>query len=146
MSRVALETNVENEAAIDVAVNVTRAIPGATILLRDARRIVNGDRVNLDPKETFRKRYDEVLADEVYTLEILDASDSVVFRHTENVYDYTPADDIDVGPVAAYEYPAADNRSEGDWLSYGDWLEREGWPPFSITMTPLTSTSSTPVA
>jgi len=126
ITRVALETNVENEAAIDVAVNVTRAIPGATILLRDVRRIVSGDRVDLTPDETFRKRYDEVLDDEVYTLEIRDASDSVVFRHTENLYDYTPADEIDVGPVAAYQYPAVDNRTEGDWLSYGDWLEREG--------------------
>jgi tetratricopeptide (TPR) repeat protein len=120
MARVATDP-----AALDVALNVTRVLPNAAVVLHDGSRRDTVHHGRLHPAVTFTTRYD-VLPGRSYTVDVYDAGGRLLLSHTEDQYDYTPADEITVGPVPEYSYPPVSERSEGDFLMLGDAQEREG--------------------
>ncbi len=113
---------VRDGAALDVALNVTRAFPGATVRVEPGTAVT----VSLDPATTWRHRFTGLPPGARGTLTIADASGRVVLRHTEGTYDYVPADQIETGPRKAFEYPPMDRRSDGDFVSLGRSHELNG--------------------
>jgi tetratricopeptide (TPR) repeat protein len=110
----------------NVALNVTRAFPDATVELRGARGAVASGRISLSPSTTYRSR-GRIASDEgplIFTLR--DRSGAVVLTHTEGVWDYSPDALIRTGAMPEPRAVPADQRTEGEWLETGDELERNG--------------------
>ncbi len=55
-----------------------------------------------------------------------DAKGAVLLRHTEGEYDWTPAEEIHVGPQPSYRIPEPDKRTEDDWIQLGNEQELNG--------------------
>jgi len=110
----------------NVALNVTRAFPDATVELRGAHGAVASARLSLTPATTYRSR-GRIAADEgPLTFTLRDRSGAVVLTHTEGVYDFTPDALIRTGAVPERPVAPVERRSEGEWLATGDELERNG--------------------
>src|SRR6185437_2918734 len=54
-------------------------------------------------------------------------------RQTEGQYDWTPVSEIHTGPQASYHFPAAPERTEGDWTQLGKNEELDGNFPAALT-------------
>ncbi len=111
---------------LDVALNVTRAYPGATLSIVDGGRVVARERADLSPAATFRRRYPAQLSAGTYTVRITDASGAEILGHTEGSYDLAGRSDIRTGPQPAFQYPAPASRTDGDWGAIGMQQELDG--------------------
>jgi tetratricopeptide (TPR) repeat protein len=80
-----------------LALDVTRDLPSATISLRQGKKMLGVRKVNLSPRDVSRDELDGLEAGPV-TFELLDAQGQSVLRHTENVFDRTPASAVAIGP------------------------------------------------
>ena len=109
---------------VRIALNVTRALPGATVTVSQGARPVSRDRVSLSPANVFAREYDSEI--EPVTVVIRDSAGRDVLRHTENAYDYLPASEVKLGPQPAHRYPPADSRTEGDWAAIATQQELDG--------------------
>jgi tetratricopeptide (TPR) repeat protein len=112
--------------ALRVGVNVTRAIRGGRLVVRDGERAVHEETLGLEPSGVFEKAYPGLTAAGPYTVEILDGSGGIVLRHTEGRYDVVPKEDVKTGPQAARVFPPPERRSEGDWVELGRHQELNG--------------------
>ena len=104
-----------------VALNVTRAFPNATVAVSREGQVIARETVSLSPAMTFVREYEDAR-----TVVVRDSVGRVVLEHTENGYDYLPASEVKLGPQPAHRYPAAESRSEGDWLAIGTQQELDG--------------------
>ncbi len=110
----------------NVALNVTRDLPGATVELRGAHGAALSGRISLTPRTTYRSR-GRIAADEgPLTFTLRDRNGAVVLTHTEGVWDYTPDALVRTGAVPERPAGPAERRSEGEWLAAGEELERGG--------------------
>jgi tetratricopeptide (TPR) repeat protein len=109
---------------VQIALNVTRAFPKATVTISQAGRPVSKEAVSLTPARICAREYEA--GGDPFTFVLRDAAGRVVLEHTENGYDYAPASEVKLGPQLAHRYPAADNRSDGDWLAIGTRQELDG--------------------
>ncbi|MCG6954576.1 MAG: DUF6067 family protein, partial [Gemmatimonadetes bacterium] len=110
---------------LHVAVNVAQARAGARVEITVAGETLVDRTVDLSPAVTFAVDVPEAPAPA--TLEIADADGTVLFRHTEGVYDFVPDSTVEVGPVAGHAYPAdTASWSDDDFLGVGDDQERDG--------------------
>ncbi len=116
----------DGSVALDVALNVTEVYENASVEVRDGRLPVAADRLTLDPKETFRRRYPGLRPDGRHTVEIRSQTGYLVVAHTEDEYEVTSADETRVGPRPLLPDPLPPDRSEGDWLALGSREERNG--------------------
>jgi tetratricopeptide (TPR) repeat protein len=106
--------------------NVNQAIPAATLslLLRDHE--VFREKGDLTPQKMWNHELADADAQQKYTFELRDANNAVLLRQTEGEYDWTPVDQIHVGPQASYRMPDPEHRSEDDWLQLGNEEELDG--------------------
>jgi tetratricopeptide (TPR) repeat protein len=109
-----------------IGFNANQPIPGASVVVLSESNAISSTRADLAPEHTWSR--DVHLPDprQKYTVEVRDHSGSVLMRHTEDEYDWTPASDIAVGPQKAYRMPSEDSRSEDDWLQLGNDQELNG--------------------
>jgi tetratricopeptide (TPR) repeat protein len=114
--------------ALLASLNVNQAIPGAQVrfLLGDGEAFA--EKVDLAPERTWKHELAHADPKEKYTFEVRDAKGTTLLRHTEDQYDWTPVDQIHVGPQAAYHIPPPDRRTEDDWLQLGKEQELDGNP------------------
>jgi tetratricopeptide (TPR) repeat protein len=112
--------------ALAIGLNVSHTIPGATVIVSDGASPAVRENVDLAPERTWSKKV--VLPDvrRKYTAEVRDRSGLVLLRHTEGEYDWTPTNEIKVGPQSRHRVPAPESRSEGDWLQLGADQELNG--------------------
>ncbi len=121
-------TGAAGAATVDLsfAVNVTRAVPGGTLRIKDGARVVHSQRFDLTPAQVLRREMRGLPAKAQYTLEVLDAAGHVLVTHTEDHWDFVPDSEIKTGPQARRGSPASDARSDGDFAAAGDEQERNG--------------------
>lgn len=95
-------------AATDVrlALDVTRDLPDARIVVRHGSTTAIDLRVALTPNAVWRQDVRDVPVGAPVTFELTDASGAIVLTHTEGVFDRTPASQVRLGPPR--EPPAAD--------------------------------------
>jgi len=119
---------------VTVALNVTRALPGATLAIEsgaggrgpDAGAPARREAVSLSPAQVFTRTFHDVPDGVPCTVTLTDAEGRVVVRHTEGEFDYLPAEEITTGPQPAYVFPPEAARGEADYLTYGRAQELEG--------------------
>ena len=115
-----------DSATVNVALNVTRALPDASVELRSARGAVSSGRIGLTPATTYRTRGRVAAGEGPLTVTLRDRNGAVLLTHTEGVFDYTPESLIRTGAVPERRVAEPEQRTEGEWLEAGDELERNG--------------------
>ncbi len=111
---------------LNLAVNVTRAIPQASVGIVDGGRTVAMERVDLTPASTFRRTYAGQLSAGTYTIRITDASGAEVLRHTEGSYDFAGRGEIRTGAQPVFQAPPPASRTDGDYAALGQQQELDG--------------------
>jgi len=112
--------------AVEVRLNVTRSLEHATVVLLSPAGPLDSIRQSIDPTQTVVHRFERIAAAGPYTVTVRDAGGQMVIAHTENEYDYTPAEQITVGARLAYTLPPPAARSEADIVALGDDHEHNG--------------------
>jgi len=112
--------------SLSICFNANHAVPAALVVVSAAANPVLRRNVALAPDRTWSTKV--VLPDpgRKYTVEIRDGSGFVVMRHTEGGYDWTPVNEIKVGPQQRHRVPPPESRSEDDWLQLGTDQELNG--------------------
>jgi tetratricopeptide (TPR) repeat protein len=82
---------------VTLALDVTRDIPGARLVVRQQTRTLLDRTTNLSPRDVWRATLDDVTGDPV-TFEVTDGNGAPVLAHTENRFDRTPASEQRLGP------------------------------------------------
>jgi len=108
--------------------NVNQAVSGAKLRITLGDKTVFQEKVDLVPQNTWTHEVPNADPQQKYTFEVSDANGTVLLRQAEGQYDWTPAEEVHVGPQTAYRIPEADHRSEDDWLQLGDDQELNGNP------------------
>jgi len=111
---------------LNVALNMTRAIAGATLSIVDGARTVASERVDLSPAATFRRKYAGQLSAGTYAIRVTDASGADVLRHTEGTYDFAGRGEIRPGAQPAFQAPPPASRTDGDCAALGQQQELDG--------------------
>jgi tetratricopeptide (TPR) repeat protein len=111
--------------ALALALNVATPVRG-NLVLSDGAREVRREPVTVSPAEVLRRTFADLPAAARYTVDLQDAQGRSLIRHTEDTYDFTPAEQIQVGPVPAPPRIAPADRTEGDWIAQGMDLELNG--------------------
>jgi tetratricopeptide (TPR) repeat protein len=109
-----------------VAFNANQQIRGASIRLTDGSAVIVQENVDLSPERTWKRKVAIRNADHRFTFELKDGHGAILHRHTESEYDWTPVDQIRVGPQPSHEPPPAEHRSEDDWVQLGRDEELDG--------------------
>ncbi len=119
------------ENALLVGLNVNREIHGGVLRILLGDQEVFHEKADLRPQQTWKHEVAKADPQQKYTFELLDGDvrdgkASVLLRQTEGQYDWTPTDQIHVGPQSSYRIPDRESRTEDDWLQLGDHQELDG--------------------
>ncbi len=115
-----------HDSTLIAGLNVNQPVTGATIAILAGERSVFQTKADLIPAHTWSHEIPNADASQKYTLELRDSKNSVLLRHTEGQYDWTPLDEIHVGPQPSYRFPDASARTEDDWVALGNDDELNG--------------------
>lgn len=114
------------DGTLVAGLNVNQPMPGATIAILAGQRRVFKEKADLSPEHTWSHEIANADAHQKYTVELCDAKSAVLLRHTEDQYDWTPLDEIHVGPQPSYQIPESSARTEDDWVALGNDDELNG--------------------
>lgn len=112
--------------ALEVGLNVTRAVRGGRLGVRDGEATLRELPLELLPSGVFDRRFAELSQAGPYTVEVRDASGRLLIAHSEGRYDVLPKAEVRTGPQAAHVLPPEQARSEGDWVELGRHQELNG--------------------
>ena len=115
-----------NENTLAIGLNVNEAVPEAMLRIALGDQTVFQEKSDLAPEHTWKHELAGADPQQKYTFELRDANGSVLIRQTEGQYDWTPVEDIHVGPQPVYRTPDPERRSEDDWLQLGTQQELDG--------------------
>ncbi|HEX3684557.1 MAG TPA: DUF5107 domain-containing protein [Bryobacteraceae bacterium] len=101
------------------AFDSNQQVQHASLRLLDGSRVLSEETTDLSPEHTWKKQLRIVDPQHRYTFEVKDGSGALLLQHTQGEYDWTPANEIQVGPQASYQMAVLARRSEGDWLQVG---------------------------
>lgn len=108
------------------AFNSNEQLQHASLRLLDGGRVLSEETTDLAPEHTWKKQLRIDDPERRYTFEWKDGSGALLLRHTQGEYDWTPAEEIHLGPQTFYQMPVLARRSEGDWLQVGSKEELDG--------------------
>ncbi|HEV7627317.1 MAG TPA: DUF5107 domain-containing protein, partial [Streptomyces sp.] len=111
---------------LGVGLNVTEAIRGGTLVVKDGARIVRTEPLAVTPADAWQRTVTGLPEGARYTVEVRGGDGRVLLTHTEDQFDILPASEIRVGPQPVRALPPPDQRSEGDILEVGADLELNG--------------------
>ena len=106
--------------------NANQAIRQAEVTISNGTQQVLHEKVDLSPEHTWTHELQGADSQAKYTIEIRDARGSIVLRHTEGIYDWTPESEIKVGPQPSYQIPEPNKRTYDDWVQFGKNEELNG--------------------
>jgi hypothetical protein len=112
--------------ALEVVFNANQAFPGATVRISNGSSVVLSEKADLAPEHTWKHEIASADSQKKYTVDILDASGAVLMHQIEGEYDWTPKEDVHLGPQKHYPMPAAAERTEDDWVQLGKDEELNG--------------------
>ena len=113
-------------SALTASLNVNQAHPGAAIRIAVGNQAVFEDKADLTPERTWSHEIANVDPQQKYTFELRDNKGAVLLHQTEGAYDWTPLEDIHVGPQPSHRIPDPENRTEDDWIQLGSEHELNG--------------------
>src|SRR5205807_4315053 len=106
--------------------NVNQAVPGATLSISAGDQTIFHEKTDLTPQHTWKHELAKADLQQKYTFELRDANGAVLLKQTEDQYDWTPIEQIHIGPQPAYRIPNPEHRTEDDWLQLGNEHELNG--------------------
>jgi Flp pilus assembly protein TadD len=112
--------------ALLIGLNVNHAVKHASLRLLDGKQQIFQENADLSPERVWLHQVRLAKQGDKYSFELRDDHGGVLLRQTEEEYDWTPAAEIRVGPQASYPMPAAEKRSEDDWIQLGNQQELDG--------------------
>ena len=104
------------ENTLLVGLNVNHTVPKGQLRISAQGQTVFQEKADLAPERTWRHELAGADGKQKYTFELLDAKGAVLLRHTEGEYDWTPVEEVHVGPQPVHRIPDPERRSEDDWL------------------------------
>ncbi|HYU42783.1 MAG TPA: DUF5107 domain-containing protein, partial [Vicinamibacteria bacterium] len=115
-------------SAVDlhVGVNVSVAVSGGTLAVKDGGQVVRSEPLSLTPAQAAQRTFAGLPAATHYTVEVRDGGGHVLLAHTEDQFDMLPASEIRLGPQPVRTMPPLARRSEGDVLEAGADQELNG--------------------
>ena len=116
------------QGALNVGLNVNQTVTGATLRIARGDKTIFQEKAELAPQHTWTHEVANADPQQKYTFELRDAKGTVLLVQTEGDYDWTPKDEVHVGPQPAYHIPEPERRSEDDWLQLGNNEELDGNP------------------
>jgi tetratricopeptide (TPR) repeat protein len=111
---------------MSAALNVNRRISGAQIRLTQNGQTLWSETTDLAPEKMWSHTVTIKDPSAKVTFELKDDEGNLLLQHTDGKYDWDPDETINVGPQKIYGTPAADSRTEGDWLKLGTDQELTG--------------------
>jgi tetratricopeptide (TPR) repeat protein len=108
-----------------LALDVTRNIPDARVVVTHKGATVIDTKVALSPRDVWRAEVGVPTADPA-VLGVFDTAGRAVIEHREQTFDLTPASDVRVGPVSDARAVASRPNSAADFLDVGQIHELEG--------------------
>jgi tetratricopeptide (TPR) repeat protein len=112
--------------SLDLVLNLTRALPNATLAIADGTRVVSSEKVSLSPEQTFTRSYPGVPAGRPCTFTLRDQGGVTLLEHTEGTYDFAPKSEVKIGPQPAYTPPPPAQRGADEVLALGTQQELDG--------------------
>jgi tetratricopeptide (TPR) repeat protein len=106
--------------------NVNQAVGDATLRISLADKTIFQEKADLAPPHTWTHEVANADSQQKYTFELRDAKGVVLLAQTEGDYDWTPIEDVHVGPQPAYQIPKPERRTEDDWARLGNDEELDG--------------------
>ena len=116
------------QGALHVGLNVNQSVPGANLRIALGDKTIFQEKAVLTPQHTWTHELANADRERKYTFELRDAKGAVLLAQTEGEYDWSPIEDVHVGPQPAYQIPEPERRSEDDWLQLGNDEELDGNP------------------
>jgi tetratricopeptide (TPR) repeat protein len=104
---------------ISAVLNVNERIPDARIALLQHGQILWHETADLDPEKRWRHSITLKNSSAKVTFELRDREGRLLLEHTDGKYDWDPESTIAVGPQPVFDVPAAESRTEDDWLKLG---------------------------
>jgi len=114
------------QTALVTGLNVNQAVPGATLRIALGNGTIFQERADLVPQHAWTHEVTNADPSRKYTFELRDAHGTVLLSQTEGEYDWTPIEEMHVGPQPAYQIPDPERRNEDDWLQLGNEQELNG--------------------
>ena len=114
------------ENALVTGLNVNQAVPRATLRIALGDKTIFQEKGDLIPQRTWTHELANADPQQKYSFEVRDANDAVLLHQTEGQYDWTPIEDVHVGPQPSYQIPEPERRSEDDWVQLGKDQELDG--------------------
>jgi len=115
-----------NGNVLRAAFNANQQISAASIRLFDGTSVLAQEKVNLAPARTWTREIPIPDAEHRVTFELQDAKGAILLHHTEGEYDWTPADQIRLGPQPSRSVPPDGKKTEDDWVELGEDEELNG--------------------
>src|SRR5437867_1810808 len=109
-----------------VRLNLNQPVRGATVRILSGDRQVFDTKGDLTPERTWSHEVPSAESQQKYTFELRDAKGTVLLRHKEDEYDWTPVSEIHTGPQVSYQVPEPERRTEDDWIQLGNDHELNG--------------------
>jgi tetratricopeptide (TPR) repeat protein len=126
-----VDLNRRNNALV-AGLNVNQPAPGVTVRISTEDQIIFETKADLSPERTWSHEIANADTNRKYTFEVRDSGGVVLLRHTEGEYDWTPADQVKVGPQPSYQIPEPANRTADDWAELGNQQELNGRLPQAL--------------
>jgi tetratricopeptide (TPR) repeat protein len=115
----------KGKTGLTAAFNANSEIPNARIRIFDGHRAVFEERASIGPAKTWSHQLNDLPSDRKYTFVIEDSNHQVLLQHTEGEYDWTPRDQVHVGPQSTPS-PSTDPHDTSDVLERGRNDELQG--------------------
>jgi tetratricopeptide (TPR) repeat protein len=112
--------------ALVVGFNANQPIPQASLRILDGDQPILDEKADLVPERTWNREVALPDPQRKYTFEVLDHKGVALQRQTEGKYDWTPANQIQVGPQQHEAISVAENRTEDEWIQIGKEQELNG--------------------
>jgi tetratricopeptide (TPR) repeat protein len=115
----------DGRTALTTAFNANSDIPSARIQILDGNKTVFEEHTSLNPTKAWSHQFNDLPSDRKYTFVIEDGTHQVLLKHTEGEYDWTPRDQVHVGPQST-PAPSTDPHNTSDVLERGRNDELQG--------------------
>ena len=109
-----------------IGFNANQTIQGARVRVLEGEKEIWSKTIELVPERSFLERIPIAGEQSKYAVQILDRNGAEVIRQTEGEYDWTPVNDVKVGPQKSHKSAPRESRTEDDWVRLGEEQELNG--------------------
>jgi predicted Zn-dependent protease len=116
----------DGKSTLAVGLNVTHRVEGARIAVIEDDKIILSTQQTLDPSMTWKRQIEIRPGERKYSFELSDAQGVSLLRFTEGSYDWTPRDQVKVGPIPETGKLDRAKWTDSDYVAHGEEQELNG--------------------